>query len=428
VSEQTHKLGEVLRAAREAKGVDLVRVERDTKIRARYLSAMERGEYRELPGAVYTKGFLRNYGVYLGLDPEYLIDLYRLETASLPGRSAPAPPPRPITVRRSRALVVTPGAVAAVVLTVAVGAFVAWLGWELWNFGRTPSLRVLEPPGDVSNHREMSYVIRGMTEPNARVTVDGLRENPSTTADSTGAFQVAVELVPGSNVIKLSAFDPVTRRDSAEVVRTITVVTAVASPTPPAPVLTVEQPPADVTVASPVPVVGRLAPAVSVEIAATLVAAAPPSFAVVDGNGTAVSLTPAAPSAPTPLSVMTGADGAFSGELALAPGTWEVRVAAAGSEPVTRVVMVTPPAGLVGEIRVDGGASYLELEQDGTPVAGVWGGTAAAGERVPLQAQREVRLLVGNAGAVSLLLNGAETGVLGAPGDVVEWRITRNDG
>ena len=101
---EVHKLGEVLSAAREAKGVDLTRVERETKIRERYLSALERGDYRELPGSVYTKGFLRNYGTYLGLDPEYLIDLYRLET-SAPAVEKPriAPPPRPIAGRRSRA-------------------------------------------------------------------------------------------------------------------------------------------------------------------------------------------------------------------------------------------------------------------------------------------------------------------------------------
>ena len=61
-----------LSAARERKGVDLVRAERDTKIRVRYLSALERGDYRDLPGAVYTKGFLRNYAIYLGLDPDDL--------------------------------------------------------------------------------------------------------------------------------------------------------------------------------------------------------------------------------------------------------------------------------------------------------------------------------------------------------------------
>jgi cytoskeletal protein RodZ len=63
-------LPERLYAARERKGVDLYRAERDTKIRARYLAALERGDWKELPGAVYTKGFLRNYALYLGLEPE----------------------------------------------------------------------------------------------------------------------------------------------------------------------------------------------------------------------------------------------------------------------------------------------------------------------------------------------------------------------
>ena len=62
-------VGDLLHAAREKKGVDLYRAERDTKIRARHLSALEDGDYAELPGAVYTKGFLRNYALYLGLDP-----------------------------------------------------------------------------------------------------------------------------------------------------------------------------------------------------------------------------------------------------------------------------------------------------------------------------------------------------------------------
>ena len=158
MTEQDHKLGEVLRAAREAKEVDLIRVERDTKIRERYLSALERGEYRELPGAVYTKGFLRNYGAYLGLDPEYLIDLYRLETSAIAAERPISPsPPRPITVRRRRTFVVTPGAVAAAILTILVGAFVAWLGYEFVNFARTPELRIVEPAGDVAAHTESTH-------------------------------------------------------------------------------------------------------------------------------------------------------------------------------------------------------------------------------------------------------------------------------
>ena len=49
-------LPERLYAARERKGVDLYRAERDTKIRARYLGALERGDYKELPGRGLHEG------------------------------------------------------------------------------------------------------------------------------------------------------------------------------------------------------------------------------------------------------------------------------------------------------------------------------------------------------------------------------------
>jgi cytoskeletal protein RodZ len=225
------KLGEVLRTAREAKFIDLTRVERDTKIRVRYLSALERGDYRDLPEAIYTKGFLRNYGLYLGLDPEYLVDLYRLELGSAVDRPAVPVPPRPIAARQGRSLVVTSGALVAVILTVLVVAFVVYLVGEFVTFARTPDLRVSDPAGDVASYSGMEYTIRGVTEPNSTITTEGLRQNPTTSADAHGAFSVTVGLVPGANVITLVARDPLTGRDSAAVRRTINVVVD-ASPTP----------------------------------------------------------------------------------------------------------------------------------------------------------------------------------------------------
>src|SRR4030095_114759 len=85
-----------LAAARERKGVDLVRAERDTKIRVRYLSALERGDYRDLPGAVYTKGFLRNYAIYLGLDPEDVLRQWRRERGEATAPEAVIGPPTPL--------------------------------------------------------------------------------------------------------------------------------------------------------------------------------------------------------------------------------------------------------------------------------------------------------------------------------------------
>ncbi|MEO8638900.1 MAG: helix-turn-helix domain-containing protein [Chloroflexota bacterium] len=225
------KLGTVLRTAREARFIDLARVERDTKIRTRYLSALERGDYRDLPGSVYTRGFLRNYGLYLGLDPEYLIDLYRLESGSTLERPSMPSPRRPMAASQGRSLVVSSGAVVAAILTLLVVAFVVYLVGEFVTFARTPDLRITDPATDVLAWQGNEYTIRGVTEPHSTITTDGLRQNPSATADADGAFSVSIGLVPGANVITLVANDPLTGRDSAAVRRTITVIIQ-ASPSP----------------------------------------------------------------------------------------------------------------------------------------------------------------------------------------------------
>lgn len=57
--------------------IDIAEVEAATKIRAKYLRALENEEWDLLPGPVYIKSFLRTYGDYLGLDTRMLIDDFR---------------------------------------------------------------------------------------------------------------------------------------------------------------------------------------------------------------------------------------------------------------------------------------------------------------------------------------------------------------
>lgn len=71
--------GNILRAAREAKGATLAKAEAATRIRQKYLSALEEGQTKDLPEPVFVKGFLRNYAVYLGLDAHEVLEMYRLE-------------------------------------------------------------------------------------------------------------------------------------------------------------------------------------------------------------------------------------------------------------------------------------------------------------------------------------------------------------
>lgn len=70
-------IGETLRERRMALKIDVHEVEEATKIRAKYLRALENEEWALLPGQAYVKSFLRTYADYLGLDSRELVDAYR---------------------------------------------------------------------------------------------------------------------------------------------------------------------------------------------------------------------------------------------------------------------------------------------------------------------------------------------------------------
>src|SRR5213596_3602956 len=101
-------IGETLRDARMRARIDVSEIEARTKIRAKYLRALENEEWGLLPGPTFVKSFLRTYADYLGLDSRLLLEQWkrsneRVTEAELPplaprgsssGRSAPRPPGR----------------------------------------------------------------------------------------------------------------------------------------------------------------------------------------------------------------------------------------------------------------------------------------------------------------------------------------------
>ena len=70
-------IGSTLREARMRARIDISEVETRTKIRAKYLRAIENEEWDLLPGPVYVKSFLKTYGDLLGLDSRMLIDDFK---------------------------------------------------------------------------------------------------------------------------------------------------------------------------------------------------------------------------------------------------------------------------------------------------------------------------------------------------------------
>jgi cytoskeleton protein RodZ len=86
-------IGATLREARIRARIDMSEVETRTKIRAKYLRAIENEEWDLLPGPVYAKSFLRTYGDYLGLDSRMLVEEYKRRYEGPTDHEPPRPVP-----------------------------------------------------------------------------------------------------------------------------------------------------------------------------------------------------------------------------------------------------------------------------------------------------------------------------------------------
>lgn len=97
-------LGSELRAARLQKELSLEEVEQELRIRAKFLRAIEAGDYSLLPSQVQARGFLRNYAVFLSLDPNMILARYEQAMGQLeevePSNNKHLPKPTPVVVAK----------------------------------------------------------------------------------------------------------------------------------------------------------------------------------------------------------------------------------------------------------------------------------------------------------------------------------------
>jgi cytoskeleton protein RodZ len=163
------EIGSSLREARVRRGLDLAQVERDTKIRARYLAALEDDNFDALPGPAYARGFLRTYADYLGLESQRFVDEYHSRFA--PADDAPAV--APVRIQRAGPVVGRWFAGAAIV----AAALVALIAWQLTSGGGNeraatqpiPPTTTATPPRTTTEHTTPAV------PPLARITLAATR-------------------------------------------------------------------------------------------------------------------------------------------------------------------------------------------------------------------------------------------------------------
>jgi cytoskeletal protein RodZ len=144
------EIGNSLREARLRQGLDFPEIEQGTKIRGKYLRALEEEQFDVLPAQTYVKGFLRSYAEYLGLDGQLYVDEYNSrfvvgeeEPQSRPRRSAP--PSRGVQVQ-SRVVLLTLLGITAVTALVIVA----------WTRGQPPSV----PPAGLGTSKPPTHQTR----------------------------------------------------------------------------------------------------------------------------------------------------------------------------------------------------------------------------------------------------------------------------
>ena len=120
------EIGSSLREARVRKGLDFPEIETATKIRGKYLQALEDEQFDVLPGETYIKGFLRTYAEYLGLDGQLYVDEYNTRYVA-PDEMQTIRARRTAQVRQQRR--VQGGVLVAVLLGIALVTALVIIAW-----------------------------------------------------------------------------------------------------------------------------------------------------------------------------------------------------------------------------------------------------------------------------------------------------------
>lgn len=191
------KLGERLHEERKRQSLSIDEVAKATRIRAKFIEAIEKGEYKRLPSSAYAQGFVKNYVEFLGLPEKELLALFRREFKEeeflgvLPQSFTQ---PKEISlegVRIKRAGVIGVGILVVLLL---------YIFFQYKSAIFSPSLSVKYPP-EKAVISTQTLRVAGTTDPNTTVTIN----NFPVFVDSSGNYEKEFNVFPGDVTITVKA-------------------------------------------------------------------------------------------------------------------------------------------------------------------------------------------------------------------------------
>ena len=191
-------LGQKLFKARRKLKISLEEIELKIKVRAKYLRALEEGDYRILPSNVYVIGFLTNYAKFLKLNPVELCDLYQSERRSFgqSGENLLADNHRV----SDKSIVITPRSFIWPGIAVSAILIIGYIFYQVSGFASAPKLELASPDRDLITYQS-EVIFEGATDTGASLSING----QAVTVSEDGHFKENIKLQRGLNTVELAA-------------------------------------------------------------------------------------------------------------------------------------------------------------------------------------------------------------------------------
>lgn len=186
--------GSTLSQKRQHLGVTLDTISSELHIKKELLQALESANWDALPEPAFVQGFIKSYASYLGLDPKYILALYRREYDP---KKYPQPK-GPVTKRQK--FILTPSRLAVASFVAIIIAFVLYLVLQYASVLSSPQLEVFTPPADETTTVSV-VLITGVVEKGATVSING----QFAAVDQNGNFSHQYQLQEGQNIIEIIA-------------------------------------------------------------------------------------------------------------------------------------------------------------------------------------------------------------------------------
>jgi len=191
-------LAEQLKSARHEKGKSLAYIAKKIKVNEKYLQALEAGEYEDLPEGIYPRQFLKEYCTYLEVDYQPLLDDFDKERQYQLVFKKDKFFNSQIVKRHYFFSFPKVAKACLIIFAVFFGFFYFFQGL---NELTSPPKLELEEPGDNLAINQNFIGIKGLTEPETQVTING----KNILSNKDGFFSETINLKNGLNTIVVSA-------------------------------------------------------------------------------------------------------------------------------------------------------------------------------------------------------------------------------